>query len=149
MSIKVQWGADGPFAVCDTPSEAMELLKQARTQNGNGTTPKPHVDALVLAPAGAESRFDTFLAIVNEKGKLLLKMLLEAPSGVEGDLLSKTMNIDSSGLGGIMGSLSKAAGKAGLKIGALVISEARFEGDRRYRWMAPGKLLLEHKGRLL
>jgi hypothetical protein len=117
MAVKVQWEADGPFAICDTPAEAMELLRQARSST-------------------------------NDKGKKMLKLLLDYPQGIEGEQFSKACGIDSSGFGGVLGSLSKAARKANLNIDQFVQSEPRFEGKRRYRWFAPTKLLTEQRHRL-
>lgn len=151
MPVKVQWEIDGPFAICDTPAEAMELLKQARTAS-NGVK-RHHTERQGSSTEdkakGPEERIDTFLSYANEKGKKLLKTLLEHRSGIEGDKLSGILGIDSSGLGGITGSLSKSAKKAKLNLGQILISEMRFEGVRRYRWMAPGKLILEHEEKLL
>lgn len=142
MAIRVQWDDDGPFAICDTTAEAIELLRQARASQHNGThKTKPEV---AVVPRRAEERVDAFLAATNDKGKLLLKSLVDYPTGVEGEEFNKVLGIDSAGLGGIMGSLSKAAKKARFSIDQFVTSEARFEGARRYRWMAPTKLLMDH-----
>jgi hypothetical protein len=144
MAVKVQWDTDGPFAICDTVAEAAELLKQARSLS-NGT-PKEKSEVPMIK--SGEDRIDVFFANMNHKGKLLLKTLLNYPSGVEGEEFSKAVGIDSSGFGGVMGSLSKAAKKGRLTLDQFVKSEAKFEGARRYRWLAPGRLLVEHKNRV-
>lgn len=146
MAVKVQWDSDGPFAICDTPAEAMELLQHARAASNGAKRPQTEgtrspTEDKAKTP---EDKVDAFLSCANDKGKKLLKTLLEHRSGIEGDQLSSILGIDSSGLGGITGSLSKCANKAKLNLGLILISEMRFEGSRRYRWMAPGKLLLEH-----
>jgi hypothetical protein len=145
MAVKVQWEADGPFAICDTPAEAMELLRQARSSTNGGGSGKGR------APASKEPSTDnmeTMFNSVNDKGKKMLKLLLDYPQGIEGEQFSKACGIDSSGFGGVLGSLSKAARKANLNIDQFVQSEPRFEGKRRYRWFAPTKLLTEQRHRL-
>jgi hypothetical protein len=148
MAIKVQWESDGPFAICDNVAEAAALLRAARTvPNGASHAQPKEPDPKGPEPKGAEEKINIFFQNTNDKGRLLMKTLLNYPAGIEGDKLIKELQIDASGLGGIVGSLSKAANKAKIGLGQFVVSEARFEGKRRYRWMAPGKLLRDQMGR--
>jgi hypothetical protein len=155
MAIRVQWDSDGPFAICDTTAEAIELLKQARsTSNGHapngsaatGSSNKPQ--AHNKPPVGTEQKIESVLNITTEKVRDVLKKLLEYPDGVEGDEFCKAYGVNASGLGGILTSLSKACKKSGLAFEQLVDSGVRFEGSRRYRWMAPAKLLKEYQHKL-
>ena len=70
MAVRVQWEADGPFAICDTPAEAIELLRQARTTT-NGNAPKAQIQA--QKAQGAEDKVKTLVSITNEKAKKVFR----------------------------------------------------------------------------
>ena|ERR1035437_1186023 len=146
MAIKVQWDVDGPFAICDTTAEALELLKHAHS-SANGASQRPKREQSNEAQT-VEQKMTAVFAGVNDKAKKLLKTLFAYPQGIEGDEFGKACGIDPSGFGGVLGGISKEAKKVGFTIDKLVQSEARFDGPRRYRWLAPTKLLLEHKHQL-
>jgi len=152
MAIRVQWETDGPFAVCDTADEALELLRQARSlSNGHvmtsaGVAKLPKVAS--KQHAGIDQKIADLLQNLNERAKGLLKTLSQYPHGVESDEFSKAYGVEPSGLGGILASLSKSAKKAHMNTNQLVTSEARFEGTRRFRWIAPTKLLMDNRERL-
>src|SRR5437868_6900860 len=132
MAIKVQWEADGPFAICDTTAEAMELLKHARSSsNGAGTQRNKH-EHLGKAQT-TEDKMDAVFSGINDKAKKLLKALLNYPQGVEGEDFGKVCGTEPAGFGGVLGGISKEAKKVHLTIDDLVLSEARFDGPRRYR----------------
>jgi hypothetical protein len=153
MAIKVQWEADGPFAICDSAAEAVELLKQARSINR--AIPKnaaPLEVPMPQAPRANPTRTDNlseFFGSINERSKKLLAELAKHPEGVDGDAFAKVCNTDGPGLGGILGGISKHAKKAHMTIGHWVQSEMRVEGIHRFRWITPTKLLLEQKDRIL
>jgi hypothetical protein len=150
MAIKVQWEADGPFAICDSPAEAMELMRQARlsVNAATRTSSQSNGDRLDSSKRTAGDRTELVIASINGKARSLLKSLIDYPQGIEGGEFGKVCGIDPAGFGGVLGGISKKAKEVDLKIEELVQSEARFEGDRRYRWLAPTKLLLQHKDRL-
>jgi hypothetical protein len=150
MAIRVQWEADGPFAICDSPAEATELMRHARSSMNGATQPSKQFNqaAFDVPKQSVGDRVGLVMAGINTKAKTLLKALLNYPQGVEGDEFGKVCGTDPTGFGGVLGGISKKAKVAGLTVDDLVQSEARFDGDRRYRWLAPTKLLLEHKHRL-
>jgi hypothetical protein len=149
MAIKVQWDpkTGAPFAVCETPEEAMQLLKHSgpSVMNGSG---RHSSNAEPTKTQVTEEKIDTVFSVLNGKAKLLLGTLLKYPSGVEGDDFGKASGIKPSGLGGVLGTISKAAKKSHLNVDQLVQSEAKFDGKRRYRWLAPTKLLVQYGDRL-
>jgi hypothetical protein len=147
MAIKVQWDIDGPFAICDTTAEALELLKHARS-SANSAGQRSKQEQSNEAPQTVDEKMAAIFAGVNKKAQKLLKALLVYPQGIEGDEFGKVCGTEPSGFGGVLGGISKEAKKVGLTIDKLVQSEARFDGPRRYRWLAPTKLLLEHKHQL-
>jgi hypothetical protein len=146
MAVRVQWEADGPFAICDTPAEAMELLRQARATT-NGNAPKAQVQA--QKARGAEDKVRTLVSITNEKAKKIFRALLDNPGGIEGEALSKASGLDLTGIGGVLGSISKAAVKSGFTASQIIQAETRMDGTRRFRWFEPGKVLLEQRNRFL
>ena len=142
MAIKVQWDADGPFAICDTTAEAVELLKQARIPgNGNGQA------STGVASQTTDEKVAAIFAGINDKARKFLRALLVNPQGVEGnETLGKLCGTDPAGFGGTIGGISKESKKVGLAIEMLVKSEVRFDEARhRYRWWAPGRP--RHAGR--
>lgn len=143
MAIKVQWDTDGPFAICDTAAEAMELMKQARSSIKGPTGPLRKSE-----PQTMDDKMSAVFSGINEKARKLLKALLNYPSGVEADEFGKVCGTEPAGFGGVLGAISKQAKKVDLTLDKLVLSEARFEGTRRYRWLTPAKLLIEYKGKL-
>jgi hypothetical protein len=147
MAIKVQWDTDGPFAICDTTAEAMELLKHARSSADSAGGPR-HKREQPSETQTTDEKMAAIFSGINDKARKLLKALLNYPQGVEGDDFGKVCGTAPLGFGGVLGGISKEAKKVGLTIEKLVQSEARFEGTRRYRWLAPAKLLLEHRDKL-
>ena len=144
MAIKVQWDQDGPFALCDTAAEAMELMKQARSHGNGSLSQKRDQDE----PLTTDEKMVAIFGGVNAKARTLLKALANYPTGVEGEEFAKVCGTEVVGFGGVLGAIAKQTKRVGWKLDKLVQSEARFEGERRYRWLAPTKLLLEHKGKL-
>ena len=144
MAIKIQWDAEGPFAICDTAGEALELLRQARSSSNGSDRPKQEQ----LAAQPMEERISRIIAGINDKARRLLKALLNYPQGIDGVAFGKVCGMEPAGFGGVLGGISKEAKKVSLTVDKLMRSEARFEGLRRYRWLAPTKFLLEHKDKL-
>jgi hypothetical protein len=95
-----------------------------------------------------DDKMTAVFAGINDKARKFLKALLNYPTGIEGTEFGKVCGTEPDGFGGVLGAISKQTKKVGLTIDDLVLSEARFEEERRYRWLAPMKLLLEHKGKL-
>jgi hypothetical protein len=153
MAFKVQWGEDGlPFALCDTATETVELLKLGRlgpfpAQTNGAKAPQPHHEA--PAPIfSTEEKVASVFGMISDNGKQLLKELLGHPQGISAEDLAEAIGVSSSGIGGRLGSISKAAQKYQLEIGQFVQSETREEGDVVVRWLTPNKLLVEHRNRL-
>jgi len=147
MAIKVQWGPDGAFAICDTPAEAMELLKQPR--NGSGSSrEQSHAQQSQNEKLTLEQKAGAVIEGINDKARNFLKTLLRYPQGIEGEDFGKVCGTEPAGFGGVMGGISKEAKKVGLTIDDFVESEARFEGNRRFRWLEPAEVLMEFKDKL-
>ena len=147
MAIKVRWDADGPFAICDTTAEAMEMMKHGHS-SANGTDQRSSREQSG-EPEGMGDKIAADSQEINDKAKKLLRAIANHPQGMEaGEDLAKECGIDINGFGGTLGAVSKYAKKVGITIDRLVQSESRLDGMRKYRWFAPTKLLLEHKNRL-
>jgi hypothetical protein len=148
MAVRVQWETDGPFAICDTAAEAVELLRQARSTNG--TTSKAHQAPPRTASKGSDDKVGMVLNAINDKSKKVLVGLLNAQDGTGAEALGQSCGIDASGIGGTLGSISKAAKKAHLDLQDFVKTETRVDTEkRRTQWYTPGRLLLEHRARFL
>jgi hypothetical protein len=154
MAITIQWGPNGPVSVtCDTPAEAKEVLRQDidsrhPPSDSNGARADHPPTSPVRAQATTDERARTALEQVNDNVRQLLSELVKHPNGVDATELSRSTGIEIAAFGGILGSLSRAAKKSHLGFGHFLESEARFEGQRRYRWMTPTKLLIENRALL-
>ena len=140
MPIKVMWGSDGPYAVADTPEEAMALLKLSR--NGakplaSGHSSDPNVSNIVK-----------LFRAVNENAVLFLACLSTHTDGVRGDTLCEETKITNDKLGGIMGGISKLAKKFYVPVSEILISMQKIDGTERVRYFKPGVGLLKYDGEL-
>ena len=152
MPVKVLWGPEGPYAVADTPREALELIKlgsngfshAATTVNGTNTVSE-RVEAVVKTE---EQRCSDLFSGINERAQRLLAAIRNHKDGVNGDKLSEEIHEDSSAFGGILGGVSKIAAKNHLDFDTLVFSEMRVEGSKRFRFFRPETTLLKY-GHLL
>jgi hypothetical protein len=140
MPIKVMWGKEGPYAVADTPEEAVALLKLS--SNGtkpatNGQTPDTDVSNIVK-----------LFHAVNDNAVIFLAALSTHKDGVRGDVLSEETKITSDKLGGIIGGVSKLANKFYVPVSEIVISMQKIDGTERVRYFKPGVGLLKYEGEL-
>jgi hypothetical protein len=153
MAIKIQWGEDGlPFAVCETATEAVELLKQGKLEpassNGTQHRAKPAQEQ-ASKPQNAEDKTTVVLENISPKAKKLLLALLNHTQGVDTDTLGAELGISGSSIGGLFASISKVAKAQSFKIEQLVKSEVKRGPDKRsYRWLLPTKLLADHKPKI-
>lgn len=143
MAITVRWGKEGAFAVCDTPAEAMELLRHGNLGNGNGLV------GLAQEPTttghGGRNEIHSVLSSLAPNAKTLLKALAVYPNGIEAGEFSKASGIQEAAFGGILGSISKIAKKHGLMLERFVRSEVKMDGDHRLRILTPLKPLIDNK----
>lgn len=89
-----------------------------------------------------------FFLSINENARKLLLILLKHENGVRGDQFASETGVASEKFGGIFGGASKIAKKNGLKIKQFVVSEMIVKGTERYRFLKPGRLLLENAEKL-
>jgi len=146
----VQLG-DGYSVTCGSADDVVALIKALKhSRNGHGTMPATSARAADAASKtqSIEQKIDAVFAGINDNAKALLTALVAFPDGVESTEFGTASGINSSGFGGILGSISKVAKKSQLSVNQLVLSEARFDGKRRFRWLGPTKLLMENKDRL-
>jgi hypothetical protein len=148
--VRVQWEADGPFALCDTPAEAAELLGYARkTTNGNHRTASESPLKATTDGKSVAEKVAWITGKLTDKSRRLLGALAAYPQGVSAKMLSEQCGVDQESFGGTLGSVSKNAKKMDLDFEGIVRSYLKEEGDHNIRWMAPGKILLDHKNKFL
>jgi hypothetical protein len=144
MPIKVFFPKSGdPYVEADTLTDALALLK-ASSSNGHAQQPVRYA-RLGTGSAGDVMQF--FLDI-NENARKLLLALVKHEKGIRGEQFTEETGVASEKFGGIFGGASKIAKKHGLKIGQFVHSEMIVKGSERYRFLRPGRLLLENADRL-
>jgi hypothetical protein len=96
-----------------------------------------------------EDKITAIFAGINDNARKFLKSLLNYPNGVRSAELSKTCGTTPAGFGGLLGAISKEGKKVGMSVSDLVVSQVHEDSDKRkYRWLAPEKLLVEHRGKL-
>lgn len=147
MAVKVMWGPDGPYAIADTPAEALELIKAGAGSNRDGASAMPQRFPRSEPPSDPPPEEQRVLSVfkeINERGRKLLAALVKHPEGTFGENFATEINEEPAVFGGIAGGISKIAKRNNVKMAQLYRSEMRFEGARRYRWMAPGPLLLKY-----
>jgi len=147
MSVKVFWGEDGrPYAEAESPAEALELIKLG--SNGfSKHSSKPDAQPVVLPISMKEDipqRVKRVFSESSERSVAILKVLVKHPQGITGESLAENSKQEVAAFGGILGAVTKAARKCGLKPEYFFYSQQKIEGSRRYRTYWPGKLLLEH-----
>jgi hypothetical protein len=96
--------------------------------------PKPAVDE--------DQAIRQFVADLKPEPRRLLGALVRYPDGINGDDLARELGIATRQFGGLLGSISKNANKAGIRAKQLLVSEMRHEGPRRFRFLKPKALLL-------
>ena len=145
MPIKVFWNEGGPFALCDSPAEAAELLSlsgRADSQGPKGTSPE-------LVPLTEERAMERFLADLKPNQKTFLAALVgKHPDGTTADQIQQEIAARPKQLGAILGSLSKTAKRNDLKITQLVLSQTRFDGPRRFRFLQAKPLIMQYRGKI-
>jgi hypothetical protein len=142
MAIKVFFGPDGPYAVADTPEEAMALLKGA-APNGHGiSASRPQ------AKISEEDTVSAFFNSINDNARKFMIHLAKHKGGINGDKLAEETGFAPEKFGGILGGASKLAAKHGLSLDSFVISKMLTDESRRYRFVEPGSLLLKYAAKL-
>jgi hypothetical protein len=141
MPIKVMFSENGPFALVDTPEEALALLKA----NHNGTG---QLAFRTATPAVTSDSISKFFSTINENAKKFLMILAKHPDGVKGETFAQETGFAVEKFGGILGGASKIAKNSGIAFKKMVISEMRTEGAHRYRFLRPGALLVQHSPEL-
>jgi hypothetical protein len=148
MPIKVFWVEDGPFALCDSPAEAAELLRLVEPAPTEATANLRRQTA-AQAPLSEEQSMARFLAELKPNQKTFLSVLSNYEDGIVGEHISKETGLEAVQFGAIAGAISKNAKRNRIKIGQLLLSETRFEGPRRFRFFQPKPLLLKYASQLL
>ena len=136
MSIKVMFSENGPFALVETPEEALALLRAS--SNGSG-----HLFTTSSAAVTSDS-ITSFFSGINENARKFLQTLAKHPSGVKGEAFAAETGFNVETFGGILGGASKIAKNNRIAFKKMVISEMKTEGARRYRFLRPGPLLLQN-----
>ena len=150
MAIRIEWKNGSPVAECDTVAEAVEMMRAASNQNGSAPTPQTtnnnHEKGRPNDPTQKpSSQVDVVTLLQGQKPQVrkLLECLHEVGTDVKAEDLATLSEIDAKAYGGLFGALSKYAKKANIPLDEIYTTSVRFDGPRRERWYAPGKLLKE------
>jgi hypothetical protein len=157
MSIKVLWGPNGPYAEAETAGEALELIRlgsngcldRTKKEVSKSAPQPPNPEISGIPEWKTETSFDLVVREINDRARKFLRLLVPNEHGVQGEVFAEQIRERSQVFGGVLGGISKIAKNHHLKLEDLVVSEMRFEGSRRFRFLAPGKLLLKYGGKLL
>lgn len=137
MPIKIMFSENGPFALVETPEEALALLKAHGNSLGQLSlktgSPVPTLDSI-----------GNFFSAINANARKFLKLLAKHPDGVKGELFAQEAGFSVEKFGGILGGASKLAKRFGISFKKIVISEMKIEGTQRYRFLRPGPLLMQY-----
>jgi hypothetical protein len=144
MPIRIQWKDGVPTAECDTVAEAVEMMRTASLPNGSAPRPDPYT---TNHESGKHSSAPDIVAFLNDQKpqvRSLLEHLYHLGEDTKAEDLAAVSGIDAKAYGGLLGALSKYASKANISKDDIYTTAVRFDGPRRERWYAPGKLLMEH-----
>lgn len=144
MSIRLHYG--GMAIECETPEEAVTIVKllAATPPTRNG-----HHPSVETAPAAIPKALGDLIApVVKGLGpnqKAALRLILRAGGDTTDAELRRGLQVNGSGLGGLMAAVTKAAKRAGLDPDRLFQSTVVFnkEGERSRRYHIPGDAM-EH-----
>lgn len=89
----------------------------------------------------------TFLNEQKPGVRQLLHGLYSLGEETKAEDIALATGLSANAFGGLLGALSKTAKKISVPLEALYTSSVKFDGPRRERWYAPGKLLQEHGGK--
>lgn len=136
---EVYYKKGGPFTVVESLEEADKLMKM-----GNART-------IELPVTGRTSLSETesmheFILAINSNARNFLVNLANHPEGTTGEKFALEIGLSTDKFGGVLGGASKIALRLGLNFSQMVRSELRTEGTTRYRWLAPGPLLMRFRG---
>ncbi len=145
MSLRVYAHEGGPFTEVENVEQAAQLMKLFSNGHRQLALNIPQVEVAT----NPEDSVKAFFASINQNAQGFLLALSKHPKGVEAETLSRETGQETSVFGGILGGLSKNAGKHNLKTKSVVISEMRFEGARRFRHFQPGPILLKYSAMLV
>src|SRR5437667_11252622 len=121
MPVKVFWGKDGPYALADTPAEAIELIRLG----SNGLRKNGHQQAEIQNVA--ESRqlpLDKGEAVrrlsydLNDRARAFLRALAGYKSEIEGEQFSEAIKEPVTIFGGSLGAICNAAKQNGMEVEA-------------------------------
>lgn len=140
MAIKVFFEEGGAYAEVENAEQAATLLKEF-SKSKKELTEKSVRPNVLLSEDVAVKRV---LYGVNLNAKSLLIELAQHKAGIKGEKFADTTGVSADKLGGVLGGISKIAKKYGRTLEEFVISETRTEGTLRFRFLAPGTLLLKY-----
>jgi hypothetical protein len=102
------------------------------------------VDA-VAQHADETERVRAFFRNINANARKFMVALIAYKSGIKGERFAEASGFSTDKFGGIMGGIEKHATNQNLRREHFIISEQRIEGTSRYRFLAPGKMLLRYE----
>ena len=132
---------DGTTVYADTPEEAAAFYKAL----GISSAPviRPVNEEAQLADESVRVR--RFFESINSNGRKFLVSLIAHKNGIKGDRFADLTGFSADKFGGIMGGMAKQAENQTLRRETFIISEMRAAGTERYRFLAPGPLLLKYE----
>jgi hypothetical protein len=133
---------NGTMIHVDSAEELAAALKVIGTEKM--PEKKSVIDAVAqLADEG--ERVKAFFRSINPNARKFMVALIAYKNGVKGERFAESSGFSSEKFGGIMGGIEKHATNQELKRESFIISEQRIEGTSRYRFLAPGKMLLKYE----
>ena len=147
MPVKVMLPDSDGYAICDTPAEALELLKLSRvSKNGTG---EPKSDQHHTDEPSEEERAVAVFGEIKDNARALLIKLTSYKHWIRTDKFQEETGFQMNTYGGTIGSVTKAAKKHGFRnLSPFVISDSKMDGRVRYNFLQAGPMLLRYGDRL-
>ncbi len=150
MPFKVCLSENSPFVMCDSPEEAMALMRawqQADSeQPQKESAGRRNQDKTALTEEQAMAKF---ILELKPKHRTFLSVLSHHADGITGEKLAVEANLETSSFGALTSAISKNAARNQIKYKDLLLSDMRFDGSRRYRFFKPKPLLMRWAGKIV
>lgn len=139
MRIEIKDGV--PIVYPDTVEEGAAFIKAF----GGTQLPQMRPVNIEAQIADESERVKRFFTSINANGRKFLVSLISYKNGIKGEKLAELTGFSADKFGGIMGGMAKQAENQTLRRDAFIVSEMRTAGTERYRFLAPGPLLLKYE----
>ena len=135
---------DGLTIHVENGKELAEVL-EVLAKTGPKKSPEKSATTVDDLMANETERVRAFFQNVNPNARKFMALLLAHSNGIKGERFAELSGFKVNTFGGIMGGIEKIATSQKLKRIQFIASTQKIQGAARFRWLAPGKLLIKYE----